>query len=160
MNRVSALAPDMRPDLHYRDVMATDQSGAIRLGQLIKQARLARDWTQQDLHEESGVSVETIKRYENGKTKYPDAELVRRIVLTLNINPLEIPVALGFVSREEMGLPAEPARTISAATERLIDALEDPDVTDAEKFAILELLQARKRGRDMPPTRQSNRRAG
>lgn len=146
MNRVSALTPDVWPELHYRDAMPDDQPGPGRLGQLIKQERLNRRWTQKELAARAGVSEETVKRYESGKTKYPDVEPVRSIFRTLNIDVREIPVALGLVSREEMGLPRTPPRRFSATTERLIDALEDRSVSDDERKAILWLLEARKRG--------------
>jgi transcriptional regulator with XRE-family HTH domain len=128
--------------------MSSDQHGAARLGELIRQTRQDRNWTQQDLAEESGVSVETIKRYENAKTKYPEPELIRKIFRSLKIDVREIPVALGLVSREEMGLPHTPPRRFSPATERLINAFEGLSVSDEEKQAFLGLIEARKRSQE------------
>ena len=39
---------------------------AVHLGNLVRQARLARSWTQQDLAERARVSLATLKRMEGG----------------------------------------------------------------------------------------------
>lgn len=39
---------------------------AIHLGGLVRQARLARSWTQQDLAERARISLATVKRMEGG----------------------------------------------------------------------------------------------
>lgn len=153
--RVSDVTPDIGVDLHYRDAMQPDEAGVKQLGVLIKQARLARRWTQKDLAEESGVSIETIKRYENGKIREPEREPVRNIIRALNVDPREIPIALGLVTREEMGLPPTPTHR-QPLVQRIIEALEDPDVTDRERDAIAALLEAR-RGQQ---TRQAPRKTG
>lgn len=149
--RVSDVTPDIGVDLHYRDAMQPDEAGVKQLGALIKQVRIARRWTQKDLAEESGVSIETIKRYENGKIREPEREPVRNIIRALDIDPREIPIALGLVTREEMGLPPTPQHH-QPLIQRIIDALEDPDVTDDERAAILGVLEARRTKQPMRKT--------
>ncbi len=141
MVEVSQLTPDLPSDLHYRDRMPNDGSGVLRLGQLINGARQDKRWTQKDLAEESGASLETIKRYENGKIKDPDSELVRSIIKALGISVLEIPIALGHVTREELDLPPAPARTFTPTVEEAIAILEDPDMSDEAKHGALQYLR-------------------
>lgn len=146
-------------DQHYRDLVPIDQSGTRRLAEVIKQTRGELDWTQKDLSEKSGVSIETIKRYENAKIRSPEAEPVRKIFKALGLDAREIPVILGLVTREEMGLPPEPVRILSRATQQIIDLLEDPAVSHEERLAIAELLRAR-RGTQSEPASAERRKAG
>lgn len=141
MERVSALAPEVPFDLHYCVVMPTDEPGALRLGRLIRQARVDLGWTQKDLAEESGVSIETIKRYENGKIKSPESELVRNIVRALGIDVREVPVALGLVTREEMDLPPVQPRRFDPEVEEAISILQDPLMSDMAKQGALQYLR-------------------
>ncbi|TDC25948.1 XRE family transcriptional regulator, partial [Micromonospora sp. 15K316] len=86
---------------------ADGEGPLVRLAKLIRDARTELGWTQDELATASGVSRPTIQRYENAKTSTPEFELVRAIVVALNVDPREIPVALGLVTRDEMGLPPE-----------------------------------------------------
>jgi transcriptional regulator with XRE-family HTH domain len=143
---VAALLHDTGPDQHYRAGMPMEESAIRRLAHAIRTAREARGWTQPDLARESGVSRPTVQRYENAKIPSPEPDPVRRIFKALDLDPREIPVILGLVTRDEMGLPpVAPVRRFSATTEQLIELLEDPDVSDAEKLALVELLRARRR---------------
>jgi transcriptional regulator with XRE-family HTH domain len=123
----------------------------VRLGRLIREARADLGWTQDDLAAASGVSRPTIQRYENAKTA-PEFELVRAIVKALDVDPREVPVALGLVTREEMGLPPERvrARRFDPTTEDILAMLGDPRYTDAEKVALRELLRAQLASRPQP----------
>lgn len=129
----------------------TDEPALERLGRLIREAREDRGWTQTDLAEHSGVSRPTIQRYENAKTA-PEFDKVRAIVLALDVDPREIPVALGLVTREEMGLPPErvQARRFDATTEEILSLLEDDRVSAAERQAYRELLRAQLANRPQP----------
>lgn len=144
---VPGVALQMLPDQHYRDLMPAEASAIKRLANTIKTTRRSLGWTQEELAEKSGVSLATIKRYENAKTQLPESDPVRRIFRALRLDPREIPVILGLVTREEMGLPDKPTRRLSASTEQLIELLEDPDVSDDEKHALADLLRARQRAR-------------
>lgn len=144
---VSGLIPDMALDQHYRVRMPADQATNQRIADAIKAGRKALGWTQKDLSERTGVSIETIKRYENAKSPKPELEHIRAIFTALKVDRQEVPVILGFATREEMGLPPEPARIYSATTQQIIERLEDDSVSEEEKRAYLELLRARNRKR-------------
>lgn len=159
---VTALLHDMHVDQHYRADMPVEEPGVIGLAQLIRAAREALDWTQERLARESGVSRPTVQRYEQAKIRTPEPRQVRQIILALGVDPREIPVALGMVTREELGLPPRPAlpvRRYSDRTEELIGLLEDPSVSDEEKQALVALLTARSRSRESA-TRTARREAG
>ncbi|MFI6228550.1 helix-turn-helix transcriptional regulator [Micromonospora echinospora] len=142
--------------------MPVEEPAVAGLAQLIRDAREALAWTQEDLARESGVSRPTIQRYETAKIRSPEPQQLRRIVLALGIDPREVPVALGMVTRDELKLPPQPvlpARRYSRSTEEIIELLEDPSVSDEEKQALASFLMARRRGRSDAPT-AAPRRAG
>lgn len=141
---VATLIRDTALDQHYRAGMPVEESNIERLAQIIKAAREDLDWSQDGLAKESGVSRPTIQRYENAKSRNPDPEHLLQIFKALKLDRREIPVILGIVTREEMGMPPEPVRILSRATQQIIDLLEDPAVSNAEKLAIVELLRARR----------------
>lgn len=138
---VAGLLHDYGSDQHYRDDMTIEDTGARRLAQLIKAAREDLEWTQDDLAREARVSRPTVQRYETGKSRNPEHEHLRRIFLALKLDPRELPIALGLVTRDELATP--PARTVSSTTERVIDLLEDSAFSEEEKQALIHLLEAR-----------------
>lgn len=155
---VTAPLHDRWPDQHYRAGMPVEESAIMRLAHAIKTAREDQGWTQHDLAKEAGVSRPTVQRYETGKSRFPEPEQVRRIFRALRLDPREIPVILGLVTRDEMGLPPEPARRFSATTEEIIKLLEDPDVSEEEKRAWVEVLRAHRNS--LAKARDGLRRAG
>jgi hypothetical protein len=82
---------------------------------------------------------------------------VRKVFAALGIDPREAPVLLGFVTREEMGLPPEPPRQFDVTTEEVISILEDPNVSDTEKREWVAYLRFRTQRAEQQPRR---RRAG
>ena len=80
--------------------------------------------------------------------------------MALRLDPREIPVILGLVTRDEMGLPAEPVRRLSATTEEIVKLFEDPDVSEEEKSAWVEVLRARRKHRRRDDGPADVRRAG
>ncbi|WP_341720018.1 helix-turn-helix domain-containing protein [Micromonospora sp. FIMYZ51] len=148
------MTPDLGVYLHYRDAMQPDEAGVKRLGALIRRTREERGWTQKDLAEESGVSVESIKRYENGKIPEPKRGNVRAVIAALKIHPSRVPIALGLTTSDELDLPPQPTRR--PIVQRIIDAVEDPNITDRELDAIAALLEARRQ----PPARRARRKTG
>lgn len=77
------------------------------LATLIRDARQAKGMTQEQLEAASGVSRQTIIAYESGRAVSPRGDYVRPVLLALDVDPREGAVALGIVTREEAGLPAE-----------------------------------------------------
>lgn len=132
-----------------------------RFAQAIRTARAQKGWTQDDLVEESGVSAPTIKRWEGGNSERPEPELVRRVFRALGLDPREAAVILGYVTREEMGLPQEPPRRFSVTVEQVIAILEDPEVPDREKEEWVRYLQFRtgRLGSEAEQARPARRRA-
>lgn len=149
-------------DLHYPWPM-TPQSGLdggeplVRFAELIRSTREHRGWSQDDLADRAGVSRPTINRYEQGKTRTPDPETARSIFRALQLDPRRIPVVLGYVTEEEMGLPPEPPRMFTATTEDAIAILEDPTIDPRSKAEWVEFLRFRAAQADKP---QDRRRAG
>lgn len=155
---VTNLLHDWGADQHYRDGMPIEETGVTRLAQLIRDARESLDWTQDDLAREAGVSRPTVQRYENGKIPHPEPNQLRRIFLALRLDPLELPVLLGLVTREEIGHPTPPRR-FSSTTERIIALLEDPSVSEEERHALAALLEARGHAQ-RAATKRTDRKAG
>jgi transcriptional regulator with XRE-family HTH domain len=112
-----------------------------RFAALIRSTREYRGWSQDDLAERAGVSRPTINRYEQAKTKAPQPEQARAIFIALRLDPRRIPVLLGYVTEEEMGLPPDTAREFHATTEDAIAILEDPKVDSRRKAQWLDYLR-------------------
>ncbi|MCX5066584.1 helix-turn-helix domain-containing protein [Micromonospora lupini] len=120
-----------------------------RLGLLIAQARLDAGLTQGQLAERCGIGRATIQRLENAR-EIPKLETVRAIVVAIpGLDPREIPVALGLVTRDEMGLPPERVRwrRYDPATEDILAMLQDDRYSTAERDALRGLLRAQLAGR-------------
>lgn len=118
-----------------------------RLATLIKDGRAANGWRQEDLADATGIGLRTLKRYENAQSDKPDREHLITIFRALHLDRRELAAILGILSRDELALPPQPARILSARTRDLLELLEDPDLPDEEKDAYAEMLRARLRGR-------------
>lgn len=136
------LMHDTHTDQHYRLAMPAEESGEQLLANLIKDQREALDLTQGDLAKKAKVSRPTVQRAEYGKRVQP--EKLRSIFLALGLDPREIPVALGLVTRAEVGLTPEPAPRYSRVTQEMIKLFEDRAVSDEEKEAVVTLLRSRR----------------
>ena len=86
----------------------------------------------------------TIQRYENARSPAPEFDKVRALVLALGVDAREIPVALGLVTREEMGLSPKRARPrrLDDTTEEILALLTDDRVSHQTRIALRELLRA------------------
>ena len=117
----------------------------LRFARVVRDARKQRGWKQEDLAAHAGVSVPTIQRWETGKTGTPDPENARKVFHALGLDSRWIPVLLGYITAEEMGLPPEPPRVFSPDIESVIRTLEDDTVPIAVKrqwMRFLEILAA------------------
>jgi transcriptional regulator with XRE-family HTH domain len=101
-------------------------SGAKQLAEIVRDARTRHGWTQKKLAEEAGVSIPTVQRCEAAAGI--SAPRARKLFLALSIDPRHLPVLLGYVTAEEMGMPAKPQRVFSPQTEAAIAILEDPRI--------------------------------
>jgi transcriptional regulator with XRE-family HTH domain len=94
----------------YRERMRDiPDSPGRRFATLIKDARKAKGLTQDDLSAASGVTRQTIIRYESGEASAPRSDQVRAVCSALGIDPRDATIALGFVTREELGFPPPPS---------------------------------------------------
>lgn len=115
-----------------------------RFARVVREGRVQRGWTQEQLADAAEVSVPTVQRYEYGKTATPDPESARRIFHALDLDARLIPVVLGYVTADEMGLPPETARALLDPTlQQIIDIWEDPNVPMALKDEWAQYLQFR-----------------
>ena len=144
---MSYLTHHLRADQPYRVHMSVEEPPVRAFARMIREARQALGWTQKDLEAKSGVSEESIKRYESAKSPNPDPDRVRAIFKALRLDPREAPVVLGYVTREEMGLAPEPPRVLPPSIEEVIAILEDPKVSDEVKREWIDYLKFRTRDR-------------
>lgn len=141
---VTPVIRDHVSDLHYPAYMPAEEP-LQRFATLIRETREKLGWTQDDLADKSGVSRPTIQRYEQGKTRTPEPETVRSLFLAMRLDPKRIPVILGYVTAEEMGLPPEAPRRFDPSVEEVIAILENPSVDPAQKAEWVEYLRYRTR---------------
>lgn len=132
--------------------MPSEPPPTQRLAAALKDARARRGWSQDGLARRAAVSLATVKRYELGKTGVPEPEPLRKLFRTLGLDPREIPVLLGLVTRAEIGLGPEPARWHDPSVEEVISILEDPAVDDTQKREWVAYLKFRT-GRPAPGRR-------
>lgn len=119
---------------------------------LIRDARLRRSWTQDQLVADSGVSKSTIVRWENGRAERPDPDQVQAICRSLGVNPVLAAKALGYLTEADLA-PSEQGQTLNPNILQVIETLEDPSVPDAEKEQwIRYLLYLRDQSRRGRPT--------
>ncbi|NIL65014.1 helix-turn-helix domain-containing protein, partial [Salinispora arenicola] len=93
--------------------------------------------------EEAGLSRSTYLRWEAGRVERPDPEQVRAVCRVLTIDPREAAVALGYLTREEIGLGPEPPRMFDATVEEVVQILQDPAVSEIEKREWVQYLKFR-----------------
>ena len=111
-----------------------------RFARILREARNQRGWTQEQLAVAAGVSTPTVQRYEYGKTTTPDPDSARRIFRALDLDPRIIPVVLGYITAEEMGLPPDFMRQFDPRIAAVIAALEDSTVPDYLKDQWVDYL--------------------
>lgn len=132
----SVLMHDIAPDQRYRPPVTADSAdSAQRFGQLLKSAREQLGWSQEELAEKARVGRATVQRYELGKTATPDPVSVRAILKTLGIHPGQGPIALGFVTPDELELPPTPP-PLDPVLARAKKLLDDPAIPDRAKDTL------------------------
>lgn len=148
---------------HMGDI---EDSAGSRFATLIKDGRRRAGLTQEELADVSGVGRTTIIRWESGNTDRPVAEQVRKVVAALGIDPREVPIALGLITREEAELPPpEPRPEMLDALVREFEAAKDgvekERIADAIATLVAGLRARRVDTGDTPkPAKKRRRRAG
>lgn len=97
------------------------ESGGERLARLLKSARDARGWTQEqvadaarDILRQQGMDDpslgrQTYIRYESGTATRPAPQQLRAVCLALGVDPREAAIALGYLTREDVEAPPSDA---------------------------------------------------
>jgi transcriptional regulator with XRE-family HTH domain len=100
----------------------------------LKALRKARNWTQQRLHEESDVDVQTISRIESGKVTRPNSHTVDRLATALDVTPLELSTA--DLRLPEANVPSAEQQAISQFNVRLGNAKRNAFTLVSERYGV------------------------
>jgi transcriptional regulator with XRE-family HTH domain len=115
------------------------QDGSRDLATLLRQRRLQMQITQEDVADRAGISRQTYNKYERGGTLNPKPRELRAVCLVLKLDPREVPVALGFVTREEIDLPPQqPA--LPRSIRRILQLLDAEQVPATAKKRLLKII--------------------
>lgn len=115
------------------------EDGSRALATLLRQRRDQMQLTQEEVADRAGISRQTYNKYERGGTLNPKPRELRAVCMVLKMDPREIPVALGFVTREEMNLPPqEPA--LPRSLRRILQLLKAEQVPESAKKRLLKII--------------------
>lgn len=99
-----------------------------RLGTYIRDEREKRGWSQTELASRAGVPKQTVNRLETGITKLPGALIRRQIAEALGIRHIDMLIAAGEITVDEVeGLPAPDSPWVAALRPVLDDYDGDID---------------------------------
>lgn len=76
--------------------------GTLGIGQFVRDRRASLGWTQERLSEETGISRARIAQIEGGRVALPGADFRRRLAAALGVSHLDLLVAAGEITREEI----------------------------------------------------------
>lgn len=108
-----AYVKDLRHDradenAYIRDMASENQVAGQRLATTLRARRAELGWTQERLADEAEVTRQTVIRYESGNAYNPEPTALRRICLALSLDIRQIIIDLGYATRDELEMPAEP----------------------------------------------------
>ena len=109
--------------------------GALELGQMIKDARLRRGWTQKDLANRVGIDGAYVSMIEAGKRNWPQ-DYVPAFAKVLNLSQVEMAIAADLIERE--GPP--PVAPYDPERELLIDLLGRVRLDVGERVQTIETI--------------------
>jgi transcriptional regulator with XRE-family HTH domain len=93
----------------YSYAMADEEQGpGQRLRTLLRDRRQLLELSQDDVADLAGVSRQTVIRLESGKATNPEAKTLRAVCTALGLEVREALIELGYVTRDELGLPPAP----------------------------------------------------
>ncbi len=129
-----------RPD----DYGVRMEKGAVdrarEFAKLIRDGRLAKGWTQDQLIAESDITKSTLVRWENGRAERPEPDVVRSVCIALGIDPRRAALALGYLQPEDLTDPNSGQAFIPRAWQQVIDALEYDTLSQADKEKWVDYL--------------------
>jgi transcriptional regulator with XRE-family HTH domain len=118
-----------------------DLTQSANFATLLRETRRLRGMTQDELIDRSGISRSTVLRWEKETPGSINVEQVRQLCATLDLDPREAVIALGFVTREEMGLPPRPLG-LPPALQHAMSLLGDRNIPEGAKTKLLEHLRS------------------
>lgn len=107
---------------------------------LVRAARERARMNQDEVADEAGVARSTISRWEKGAVLV-EPDRIRKVAAVLGIDMRDVVIALGYLTRDELGLPPEPPRVVDPAYADVIDILADPNVPARDKAEWAEYLR-------------------
>lgn len=77
----------------------------MSLGRYIRQARQAKDWTQEELAKRSRISQTHVSQYENDKIKQPEPVTLWAIADAFGVHEVELVLAMGYIRHRPEDAP-------------------------------------------------------
>lgn len=115
------------------------QDGSQALATLLRERRVHMQMTQEEVADRAGISRQTYNKYERGMTASPKPRELRAVCVALQLDPREVPIALGFVTREEIDMPPkEPA--LPRSLRRILQILVADQVPESAKKRLLKII--------------------
>ncbi len=117
------------------------------LGQYIRQRRTSLGLTQESVAEQAGIGRSHLSQIESGKIGLPNATIRRRLAKTLRVRHVDLLVAAGEISEDEVrnGTAPEPSELDEIADRLTVDA------RDALLAVARQLARAHQRGNGPSP---------
>ena len=126
----------------YRDGMRDDVSAeGAAFATLLRDARKQRGLTQDDVIRDTNVSRSTYLRWEGGGAERPDLPSVRMVCVYLGIHPGFAAIALGLMTREELGLPPQ-EKQLDPVVVEIGTILADDGQTAGARAALRKMLHS------------------
>ena len=98
-----------------------------------------RGLTDREIEEQTGVGSSTFHRWQGGKlARSPSIEKVRAFCAGLGVNPRAALLALGIEDGRDQ---TDPEPTLDPDVRRILRALADPNISDADKALAREMLR-------------------
>lgn len=116
-----------------------------RFGALLRQHRDARGLRQEDVANESGVSLSTINRWERGIVRNPVPTEIKAVCRVVRLRPIAAWIALGALDPEDVEDLPDPLPPASPTEEEAVAIIRDPAMSDEARrnaLAYLKYLRA------------------
>jgi transcriptional regulator with XRE-family HTH domain len=132
------------------------------LGSYLKRERERRGRTQQATADDAGIDRPHLSMIESGKIAWPNADIRRRIARALDLSPLDLLIAAGELSAEDVAGMAR-REPFAAGDPRRTLMERSAQLTDEDIAALLHMcdwFDAQRRSREPEPEQPRPLRAG